>query len=367
MLCLFAGLMVAWLCQTYPSRLPVWAPTEFSWPTFLCCSGGLWCYGQGLIRTPSKARPSILRQVCFGVGVLSVYAVLQTHFLYFAQHVFFLNRLQHLVMHHIGPFLIAASWPGATLGKGAPQHVLRLTRNRWLSGAIRAVQHPVLASFLFAGLILLWLVPSIHFRAMISPRLYAIMNWSMVLDGLFFWFLVLDPRPQPIVPLSYAVRLLLVFGVQLPQIIAGGVILFTNGDLYAYYDLCGRLFPAIGAQLDQEIGGSIVCFGGGMMSAVAAFFILERMWRDEQQRHAEEAASTEGGCSWEATPPAVEETISNRLPRRLDEGGDSHPDHTERDAHAEGGGRTAVLRGKSAQGAPDEKPGRLGCIVDTES
>ena len=231
MLCLFAGLMVAWLCQTYPSRLPVWAPTEFSWPTFLCCSGGLWCYGQGLIRTPSKARASILRQVCFGVGVLSVYAVLQTHFLYLAQHVFFLNRLQHLVMHHIGPFLIAASWPGATLGKGAPQHVLRLTRNRWLSGAIRAVQHPVLASFLFAGLILLWLVPSIHFRAMISPRLYAIMNWSMVLDGLLFWFLVLDPRPQPIVPLSYAVRLLLVFGVQLPQIIAGGVILHERRPL----------------------------------------------------------------------------------------------------------------------------------------
>ena len=122
---------------------------------------------------------------------------------------------------------------------------------------------------------------------MIDPRLYAIMNWSMAVDGVLFWFLVLDPRPKPVVPLSYVTRLLLVFIVQLPQIVAGAVIAFVGRNIYPYYDLCGRLFASVDAGVDQQIGGFVVCFGGGMMSAAAALVILELMWRDEKLQHAD--------------------------------------------------------------------------------
>ena len=44
-----------------------------------------------------------------------------------------------------------------------------------------------MAAVLFVGLIYLWLVPTVHFRAMIDPDLYAVMNWSMVIvDGILF-------------------------------------------------------------------------------------------------------------------------------------------------------------------------------------
>ncbi|HMA32423.1 MAG TPA: cytochrome c oxidase assembly protein [Casimicrobiaceae bacterium] len=60
-------------------------------------------------------------------------------------------------------------------------------------GAYRFLQNPVVAPVLFVGLIYLWLTPAVHFDVMLSDRYYAVMNWSMLLDGLLFWSLVLDP------------------------------------------------------------------------------------------------------------------------------------------------------------------------------
>ena len=92
---------------------------------------------------------------------------------------------------------------------------------------------------------------------MINWRLYAVMNWSMVLDGLLFWCLVLNPRPKPPARISYGMRAALAFGVMFPQIVLGAAIAFSQRDLYPYYDLCGRLFPSIGALTDQRIGGIV--------------------------------------------------------------------------------------------------------------
>jgi putative membrane protein len=103
----------------------------------------------------------------------------------------------------------------------------------------------------------------------------------MVLDGLLFWGLVLDPRGREHARLSRGVRLLLVFAVQWPQIFGGAVIGFVGQELYPYYSLCGRVFPAVDALTDQQVGAFLIWFGGGMMSAVAALIILRRLWAEE--------------------------------------------------------------------------------------
>ena len=93
--------------------------------------------------------------------------------------------------------------------------------DRRLRRAVRVIQHPVIAGVLFVGLIDLWLIPAVNFEAMIDPRLYAIMNWSMVVDGLLFWCLVLDPRSSPPARASFAVRMITTILVMFPQIILG--------------------------------------------------------------------------------------------------------------------------------------------------
>ena len=80
------------------------------------------------------------------------------------------------------------------------------------------MQHPVPASVLFVGLIFLWLVPAVHFRAMLDPCLYDVMNWSMAVDGILFWSMLFDPRPGG--P-TLAARVLVSFAVQIPQVMLG--------------------------------------------------------------------------------------------------------------------------------------------------
>ena len=141
----------------------------------------------------------------------------------------------------------------------------------------------MLAVLLFEGLLFLWLVPSITFRAMFDWRLYEIMNASMVIDGLLFWFLVLDPRPCPIAPIGFFTRLCLAFLIIFPQIGLGTVIGLAQHDLYPSFSLCGRVFADIGPLLDQQIGALVLWVPAGMMSAFAAVLIMGRMFRDDDR------------------------------------------------------------------------------------
>ena len=273
-----------WLCADHPAQLPVWAPWEFSWTQFVATALALSWYARGVALTPAGERPRPWRHVVFVAGVAVIYTVLLTHFEYMAQHMFFLNRLQHLVMHHLGPFLIALSWPGASLLRGMPPTARRVIEWAPLRRVMWVVQQPVIAGALFVGLIYLWLIPAVHVRAMIDPRLYDVMNWTMVIDGLLFWSLVLDPRPSPPARTSYAMRMVVTTLVMFPQIMLGATITFSTTSLYWYYDVCGRLYPSIGALLDQHIGGVILWIPSAMMSSAAFMLTLNNVRLNEERQ-----------------------------------------------------------------------------------
>jgi putative membrane protein len=271
------GALFFWLSTTRPALLPFWAPWDFSWSEYLATALALGWFCRGLIRSPSGARPPAWRCVAFIVGLAAIYAVLQTHFDYMAQHMFFLNRVQHVVMHHLGPFLIALGGAGGTIVRGMPGWARKLALSRPAATALHIVQQPMLAAFLFVGLFAFWLLPAIHFRAMLDPQLYAVMNWSMVLDGILFWSLVLDPRLAPPARIGFGARVALALFVMFPQILIGAIITLSPRDLYPFYDLCGRLYPSIGALADQHIGGIISWIPPAMMSVIAVLLILNAL------------------------------------------------------------------------------------------
>ena len=294
------GTVLFWLTRAYPSRLPVWAPWDFSWTEFLSVTFSLLWFSRGLARLPLESRPPMWRRVCFVLGVGSIYVVLQTRVDYFALHMFFLNRIQHVVMHHLGPFLIALGFGGATVKAGMPAPLGRLLEGRALRRGLAVVQHPVVAPLLFVGLFYLWLIPPVHFRAMIDPHLYKVMNWSMVGDGVLFWSLVLDPRSRPPARLSFTARAVLAVVVAFPQIALGALISFANRDLYPYYAFCGRLFPSISAVTDQKIGGVVIWIPPAMMSVVALLVVLNfmRLQEDRRRPTTDEVAMADLARQW---------------------------------------------------------------------
>jgi putative membrane protein len=282
MVILIIGIALWWGSTFHASLMPFWAPFDFSPLWFAAAALALYWYARGVARSAPGERPALWRSVFFLLGIGVVYFVLQTRFEYLAEHMFFLNRAQHVAMHHVGPFLIALAWPGAMLERGMPSALHRALRRRPIEVLVAIVQQPFLAAILFVGLIALWLWPSVHFRAMIDPRLYSVMNWSMVVDGILFWCLVLDPRPAPPARTSFGVRAVLTITVMFPQIVIGAMIVFSHHDLYSFYTWCGRIFPSIGPLDDQQYGGLIVWIPSAMMSVVGLVWVINMLRISEE-------------------------------------------------------------------------------------
>jgi putative membrane protein len=270
---------VLWaLCSFRPSLVPFWLPWDFSplWYAGFAFIG--FCYWRGF-RTAAPAR---WRTVVFGIGMALIWTVVQTRYEYLALHQFFYNRLQHMVMHHLGPFLVAVAWPWETIVAGMPPGARWVVEHRWTKKAIAVSRQPEIAGFLFVGLLALWLTPPVHLAAMLSPVLYPVMNWSMVLDGLLFWSLVLDPRPPAEARISFVARAVTAVLVMFPQIAMGAYLCFADKDLYPFYTWCGRLYDTIDPLMDQRIGGAIVWESPGMMSVFTLILVLNAKRRFEE-------------------------------------------------------------------------------------
>jgi putative membrane protein len=289
---LAVGALLWRLSATRPASVPPWLPWDFSPSFYMAAALTLFWFGRGLALTPAGERPALWRTVAFLLGVAAIWAVLQTRFEYWSQHMFFLNRIQHVVMHHVGPFLVALGGAGGVVRRGMPPRLRQIADSAPAAIALRIVQQPVLAAVLFVGLFCFWLVPAVHFRAMIDPRLYALMNWSMVLDGILFWCLVLDPRPRPPARLSYGVRAALALGVMFPQIALGAVVTFSRTDLYPYYDLCGRLFATVSPLNDQHVGGIVIWIPPAMMSVIGLLLVVNAL-----RLHEEATTETSDGAA----------------------------------------------------------------------
>jgi putative membrane protein len=288
---------IAWFSAERPSLMPAWGPYEFSWLVYLAATLSLFWFARGLTRTAAADRPHLWRRICFIVGVVAIYAVLQTRLEFLMTHMFFMNRIQHVVMHHFGPFLIALGWAGSTILRGMPQPLTQPLQSRPIGILLDILQQPVIAAVLFFGLVIFWLIPPIHFRAMIDPKLYAVMNWTMILDGVLFWALVLDPRPKPPARVSAVWRAIISIIVMFPQIALGAFIAFSGNNLYPYYDLCGRIYPSIGAMTDQHFGALIIWIPPAMMSVVGLLVVLNTIRLNEDKQKDTQDASSPLGVS----------------------------------------------------------------------
>ena len=86
-------------------------PWEFSPALLLMFFVGIVLF----VRGTRVHRVSKTRQALFWVGLIFLYLSLHTRVDYYAERLFFAHRLQHLVLHHLGPLLIMGAYPGQVL------------------------------------------------------------------------------------------------------------------------------------------------------------------------------------------------------------------------------------------------------------
>ncbi|HUA78820.1 MAG TPA: cytochrome c oxidase assembly protein [Dyella sp.] len=252
-------------------------PWEFSWVFLASFVGACVLYWRG----SRKLTVSAARKAAFWSGMAIVYLSLQTYFDFYAEHEFFMHRIQQLLLHHIAPLIIVASYPGSVLRAGLPLRwrvrVVRPTMHTWVWRCLSAVLlNPAIATVLFVVFILIWLIPSMQTMAMLDWRIYRFMNWSMIVSGFVYWWLVLDHRPRPPGRMIPGIRVLSPGITMTPQILAGAIITFSKADLYPIFEICGRAFN-FNVFTGQLIGGIIIWVPAAMIETVGGLLAM-RQW-----------------------------------------------------------------------------------------
>lgn len=252
-------------------------PWEFSWLLLVGFVLACVLYWRGCRRRAV----SLSRRVAFWTGMAIIYLSLHTYLDYFAEHEFFVHRIQQLLLHHLAPLLIVAAYPTSTLRAGLPLAwrvgPLRRLRQSWpwrVTGGV--LLNPTVATVLFIAFILVWLVPSMQTLAMLDWRIYRFMNWSMLISGFAYWFLVLDHRPHPPGRMMAGLRVLSPAITMTPQILAGAIITFAKTDLYPIFEICGRAFT-LNVLTGQLIGGVIIWVPSALLESIGGLMAL-RQW-----------------------------------------------------------------------------------------
>ena len=234
------------------------------------------------VRGQRVHRVTRARKVLFWSGLVLLYLSLHTMLDYYAERMFFMHRIQHLVLHHLGPLVVMASYPGSVMRAGLPLawRVRLRDFNRSLVGRtlIALFTNPIFVPALFVFLVVIWLIPSVQFYSMLDWRLYRLMNWSVVITGFMYWNLILDRRPCPPAAMTPGGRVVSPIVTMAPQMVAGAVIAFTERDLYPLFDLCGRAIE-MSAQTDQMIGGLTMWIPAAMTEVIGLLVALRTLMR----------------------------------------------------------------------------------------
>ena len=252
-------------------------PWEFSWVFLL---GFLACCVL-YVRGCRRLKVSFGRRLSFWTGMALIYVSLHTYLDYFFEHEFFMHRIQQILLHHLAPLLIIASYPGTVLHKGLPfawrlrllHPIRRSTPWRVASGVWC---NPAVATVLFVAFILIWLIPSMQTLAMLDWRIYRFMNWSMVISGFTYWWLVLDHRPRPPGRMTPGIRVLSPGITMTPQILAGAIVTFSKTDLYPIFEICGRAFT-FNVLTAQLVGGVIMWVPAALIESIGGLLAM-RQW-----------------------------------------------------------------------------------------
>lgn len=254
-------------------------PWEFSPTLVLMFIAGCTLF----IRGVRVHRVTRARQFLFWTGVVMLYLSLHTRIDYYAERLFFAHRLQHLVLHHLGPLLIMGAYPGQVMRAGMPMSWRLRLRDFRVSATGRAViavlTNRIFVPVLFVVLVIGFLIPVVQFYSMLDWRLYRLMNWSVVISGFMYWNLILDRRPRPPAVLSPGGRVISPIVTTVPQMITGAIITFTEYDLYPIFDLCGRAIPGMSAVTDQAIGGLTMWVLAGFVEMFGLLFALSTLMR----------------------------------------------------------------------------------------
>lgn len=260
-------------------------------PALLWALGAALLYWLGGRRLPARAGEG-WRTAAFAAGLLALLIALDSPVDSYADELFWVHMVQHILLIGVSAPLLALSRPWIRMWRGFPLG-LRRDLARGVSGpgwrpARRAI------AFL-GGAVVSWLLFNVNFWAWHLPALYdAALRWELVhalehlsffATALLFWTRVV-PAPPWRSPLSDLGKLAYLFSTMVAGWVLAIVLAVASTPLYSFYaDQAGRP-GGISALTDQQLAAGVMWVPGSLAYSVAIIVIAYRWLEPRDARQA---------------------------------------------------------------------------------
>jgi putative membrane protein len=212
------------------------------------------------------------RSAAFAAGLSTIVLALDSPIDGYADQLFWVHMLQHVLLLTVAPPLILLGRPWPRMWRALPLQFRAdtgrmLARSR-LTAPLRAVARPWPAWLLFNGTIVLWHVPAAYEATLNSPAIHQLEHALFFFTGLLFWARVIDPgplRPRLVWParVAYVVGAMAVgFGLSL-------ALVFAPDPIYAHYASLAHRPGGISALTDQQLAGGVMWVLGSVSYGIA--------------------------------------------------------------------------------------------------
>jgi cytochrome c oxidase assembly factor CtaG len=213
-----------------------------------------------------------LRAAAFVAGLVTLVVALDGPIDTYADELFWVHMLQHVLLLTLAPPLILFGRPWPRMWRALPLRTRTtvgrtLARARW-TAPLRAVARPLPAWVLFNGTIVLWHIPAAYNATLTNETIHNCEHAMFFFTGLLFWARVVDPGPlRP--RLQWPARVAYVVGGMVVGWILAITLVLVPHPLYAHYaDLATRP-GGISALTDQQVAGGVMWVLGSISFTVA--------------------------------------------------------------------------------------------------
>jgi len=213
-----------------------------------------------------------LRAGAFVAGLVTIVVALDGPIDKYADQLFWVHMLQHVLLLTVAPPLILLGRPWPRMWRALPLQVRTtvgrsIALARW-SAPLRALARPVPAWVLFNVTFVGWHIPAAYNATLTNYTIHQVEHAMFFFTGLLFWARVVDPGPlRP--RLQWPARVAYVVGAMVVGWVLAITLVLVPQPIYAHYASLTQRPGGISAITDQQLAGGVMWVLGSISYGIA--------------------------------------------------------------------------------------------------